>query len=123
MNKNRGIPLGLLFKEPVAPISEIVVPVYDEVEGISVIVDENGNKKPYVEWAPNLGTKTETRVAAEGTDEDENTPGFLGTKTVTAVKAEQTDDDDYLDLPLEKGSMIRTKTVTKLLREESDDDV
>ncbi len=122
MEKKRAMPFGLLFEEPIVPSKEIVIPIYDEVEDISVVVDEDGVKRPFVEWSGNLGTKTLTHVESESTDDDEDlSRSFLGTKTLTAVEAEQTDEDDDIET-IVNYSMLGTKTATKSAGEESDDD-
>jgi hypothetical protein len=143
MDKKDVKPFGLLFEEPVVPNLEIIIPTYDESEDISVIIDEHGNKTPYVEWNCNLGTKTMTKVAGESTDDDDGpkTLGtrtetfvseeassdiddtanlFLGTKTSSIVDIEKTDDDNsemQYNLPI-----LGTKTATKTFGEGTDDD-
>jgi len=115
MDKNNVIPFGLLFEETMIPILENVSAVYDESEDINVIIDEDGNKTPYVEWKGNMGTKTETRIRGESMDDDEP-PNPLGTHTITEVKIESSDIDDMVNL------FLGTKTITAVKAEETDDD-
>jgi hypothetical protein len=115
MDKNDVLPFGLLFEESIIPNQEIVAPIYDETEGITIIIDENGNKKPYVEWHKNVGTKTATKVEKENMDDDEP-PNTVGTRTITEVREEVSDVDDMVNL------FLGTKTATAVKSEQPDDD-
>ncbi len=115
MNKNDVTPFGLLFEEQVIPTGEIATPVYDEDENISVIIDERGNKTPYVESNSNFGTLTITRIKEESTDDDEP-QNALGTRTLTEVKEEDSDVDDMVNL------FLGTKTTTSVKSEQTDND-
>ena len=116
MKRTSALPFGLRYEEyPLA--RSFVVSEYDEVEGISVVVDGNGKKIPAVEYQGNLGTTTFTRVQAENTDEDPNSSKTGGTRTVTAVKAESSDSDE------ERYSLsLGTRTDTFVQTEQSDED-
>ncbi len=143
MQKNDHMPFGLIFEEPLHNLPIKILPVYDDIEDISVFIDEQGNKMPYVEYCGSLCTRTETRIVGETSDSDEEPEGLrecncynmqgkiqlnskllhinsaIGTKTTTAVEMEQTDEDvdrNYI-FPL-----LNTQTATKTFGEGSDDD-
>ena len=116
--KNASLtPFGLLFEEhPIA--TDFIIPIYDEDEDISIIVDEGGHKKPYVEYFRNSGTKTLTKVANESIDEDRDSLKMGGTRTLTAVKSDDSSDSDEVAISL----MLGTKTATFVQSEEADTD-
>lgn len=116
MNRTTFLPFGLRFEEhPVA--KEFTFPIYDEDEDISVYIDEKGKKTPSVEYYGNLGTRTETRVQNEGTDEDPSLLKMSGTRTLTKIRDESSDsDDDSFSL------FMGTKTETFVQAEQSDED-
>ena len=116
MSTNKSRPFGLLFEEPANSVLEVMSPVYDETEDISVIIDDRGNKIPYVEWHGSVGTKTDTGIARVGTDEDNEAPKTLGTRTLTEVKKEEADFDDMSYL------FMGTKTLTSVSSEQADED-
>lgn len=143
MNRTTSLPFGLRFEEyPVA--KEFTFPIYDEDEDISVYIDEKGKKIPSVEYCGNLGTRTETKVQNEGTDEDpsllnmsetrtlteihnelsdsddESFSFSMGTITGTFVQAEQSDEDPGIDT--EHRPPLTTSTVTSVAREDTDTD-
>lgn len=115
MNHTSPLPFGLRYEErPYA--KDFTLPTYDEDEDISVYIDANGQKTPSVECYGSLGTKTETKVVSEGTDED---PSFLkmgGTRTLTEVQNESADSDDTFL------SALTTRTGTFVEDEQSDSD-
>ena len=140
MNKSTSLLFGLQFAEyPTA--NNFTTPLYDEDEDISVIINENGQKIPSVEYRRDVGTKTFTEVQEENTDDDQDTLQMVGTKTGSAVQeessdsdedhftlalstktetfvqAEQTDEDPGIDTP-----PLTTGTATKVAREETDND-
>ena len=116
LNKPTSLPFGLQFIErPTA--NNFIVPVYDEDEDISVVIDENGRRIPSVEYFGNAGTKTFTKVQDEGTDDDQESLKAVGTKTFTEVHEESSDsDEDYFSFTLS------TKTETFVLSEQTDED-
>ena len=111
------IPFGLLFEEPTKPAIEMISPLYDEAEDITVIIDDRGNKIPYVEWYGLVGTKTDTRIAAESADDDDDGPRTLGTRTLTEVKKEDASDFDDMGY-----LFMGTKTSTSVSSEQTDED-
>jgi hypothetical protein len=116
MKKSSPTPFGFRYEEkPVA--NEVDCSIYDEAEDISVVIDDNGQKIPSVEYRGSLGTRTLTKVQNESTDEDPDTPAGGGTRTITAVRSESTDfdDDRYL-------LALSTKTETFVQKEQSDQD-
>ncbi|MGD0857294.1 MAG: hypothetical protein ABSA18_16095 [Dehalococcoidia bacterium] len=116
MEKPSSLPFGLRYEEhPVA--NDFVSSIYDEDEDISVVIDENGQKIPSVEYRGNLGTKTLTRLQNESTDEDPGTSKLGGTRTITAVQSESTDFDDG-----QYSLALSTKTTTFVQAEQSDED-
>lgn len=116
MNKRTPIPFGLHFAEHPTP-TKYIASIYDEVEGISMVVDENGQKIPLVEYYGIMATKTFTKVQAEDTDEDQEALATVSTKTYTEVKEESSDsDDDHPSL------ILSTKTETFVQSEQTDDD-
>jgi hypothetical protein len=117
MSKKNPTPFGLLFEEPTNPVLEVVSPLYDETEDITVILDDQGNKIPYVEWYGLVGTKTTTRIAAEGADDDDDGPQTLGTRTLTEVKKEGSSDFDDMSY-----LFMGTKTSTSVSSEQADED-
>jgi len=118
LNKPTSLPFGLQFAEhPIAKNFIVPVPVYDENEDISVVVDENGQRIPSVEYHGKVGTKTVTAVQSEDTDDDQESLKMVGTETVTKVKEEASDsDDDHFSL------ILGTKTETYVQSEQSDED-
>jgi hypothetical protein len=130
MNKEI-VPFGLLFEEQIDQDENIIEPIYDEIEGINMIIDENGNHCPYVEVAGvgHSGTKTETRIQSEDSDFDESV-SHLGTRTVTHVAVETSDLDPTESLCLSNKpsafsySMFQlgTRTVTKAAGETTSTD-
>lgn len=118
VNKSIPLPFGLQFAEqPVTNNIAVPISIYDEDEDISVVIDENGQRIPSVEYCGKVGTKTFTNVKAEETDEDQDSPGMVGTKTGTAVKEEEVDSDDDHFL-----FILGTKTETYVKSEQSDED-
>ena len=117
MNMKNPIPFGLLFEEPTKPAIEMVSPLYDEAEDIAVIIDNRGSKIPYVEWYGLVGTKTDTRIAAEGADDDDDDLRTLGTRTLTEVKKEDASDFDDMSY-----LFMGTKTSTSVSSEQADED-
>ena len=93
MNKTMATPFGLRFEErPTA--ADFIIPIYDEEEDISVVVDNAGHKIPYVEYYENLGTKTFTKVANKKPAGISNSLKMSGTRTLTEVQAKSSDSDD-----------------------------
>jgi len=116
MNKPTSLPFGLRFAEYPAAIN-FIIPVYDEDEDISVVVDENGKRIPSVEYYGNAGTKTVTEVQSESTDDDQESMNMVLTKTATAVNEESSDsDEDQFSL------FLSTKTYTFVQSEQTDED-
>ncbi|SRR6266498_479562 len=115
MKESLAMPFGLLFEErPV--VSNLIMPIYDEDEDISIVVDENGHKIPSVEYRTGIGTKTATSTI-EDTDDDEDALMVNGTRTVTETQAESADSDENVFL-----AMLATKTETFVQSEDSDKD-
>jgi hypothetical protein len=138
MNKNIPRPFGLRYEEQ--PTAEnITIPLYDEEEDISIIIDEKGQKVPAVEFPQNMGTTTATK-AVENSDEDPNISTrtvtrisnessdyddkqfalTLGTRTDTFVATEQTDEDPGAEVVSRPS--ITTKTATSVIKEVTDSD-
>jgi hypothetical protein len=116
MNKTTSLPFGLRFEEH-PNVKDFIIPLYDEDEDISVVIDENGRKIPSVEYYGNLGTRTATKVQNEGTDEDPGSSNMGGTRTLTEVKDESSDsDEDRFSL------ILGTRTETFVQSEQSDED-
>ncbi len=120
LNKSISLPFGLQFTErPTA--NSFIVPVYDEDEDISVVIDENGRRIPSVVYFGNVGTKTFTKVHEESSDSDEDSFSLiLSTKTETFVLSEQTDEDPGIDTTPKPP--IVTGTATSVVAEETDSD-
>lgn len=141
MDKKSPLPFGLQFEEN--PIDkEFVIPIYDENEDMSMVIDKHGQKIPFVEYCGNLGTKTATKVQNEGNDEDPDSMDgtrtitrvkeessdsdedryfhFLGTRTDTFVQSEQIDTDPGFDNESEPS--LNTKTATSVSKEGTDED-
>lgn len=108
-------PFGLLFEEPIVSNDEFIAPIYDEDDDISIVHDENGSKRPYVEYYGKLATRTFTKADGENSDTDE--PCALGTRTITEVRTEASDDDDDVS-----SIFLSTKTVTAVKVEQTDED-
>ena len=116
MKQDEFIPFGLRFEENFAE-TDYIVPIYDEDQDISVILDEKGCKIPYVEYYGAIGTKTLTKVQSESSDEDQNSSVAGGTRTVTESSKESTDSDtDSFVVSL------GTRTETFVRSEQSDQD-
>jgi len=115
MNRTSFLPFGLRFEEH--PLSgDFDPPIYDEDEDISICIDEKGQKVPSVEHYWGLGTRTETKVANEGTDEDSRFSALRGTRTLTEIQNETSDSDDSFLLSL------ATTTATFVSSEQTDED-
>jgi hypothetical protein len=141
MNRiNFDKPFGLIFEESPEFQPLQIDSKYDEDWDMNVVLDENGIKIPCVEYGLTLGTKTETRVSGEVSDDDDqmsylgtktrtfenqedsdsdegNLSSFLGTKTSTAIEKEKPDTDDYYS-----SFCCGTKTSTKTYGEDCDAD-
>ena len=145
MRKNNIRPFGLLFEEKPASNINIVEPIYDEDNDISVVYDKSGNRFPFVEYFGITGTKTATKTMEEGSDDDEMmTANNTNTRTVTETQAEETDSDNAFysavlstrtdtfdsseqtdednDSIYHSFPLINTKTFTRILNESTDDD-
>jgi hypothetical protein len=109
-------PFGMLFEECAqAPITLTVVPEYDSTESLSFIVDQAGNRIPFIsqEWTM-AATETLTLIRAEASDSDQEQP-VLGTQTATKVQAEGSDDDT-------PPKALATATETRVKTESGDND-
>jgi hypothetical protein len=116
MEKSTFIPFGLRFAEQPAE-KAYTIPTYDEEEDISVVIGEGGQKFPFVEYYPNISTKTATSVQEENTDEDQDYAKIVATGTATKVKEEVSDSDDEIFT-----AILGTKTDTFVQAEQTDED-
>ena len=111
-----NLPFGMLFEKQAPPPPKfIVVPEYDVRESLSLIIDYNGKRIPYIQeqWA-SVETQTETFVRAETTDSDYEQV-HIGTETATKVRAESADDD-------KPSLVLGTETQTRVKPETTDSD-
>lgn len=116
MEKSTVMPFGLHFLEQ--PIDNVYIsPLYDEDEDISIVIDENGDKHPSVEYYSNTSTKTATSVQEENTDEDQDYAKIVNTTTATKVKEEISDSDDEFFSP-----NLGTRTDSFVQAEQTDED-
>lgn len=109
-------PFGMIFEE--APTHEPLdfSVSYNEELDMNIVIDNQGMIIPCVEYRNTLGTKTQTSLQKEESDEDEQVMS-LGTKTFTKIDAEESDDDEsnfYY--------CLGTKTTTEVEKEETDND-
>jgi len=132
-------PFGLMYEEQ--PSSETVIDTiyYDEEDDISVIIDQYGQKSPFVELSqymgtstatkavetsdedPSTGTRTVTNTTRESTDSDEGRLSLaLGTRTDTFVATEQSDEDPGSEITSKPP--VKTGTATSVAKEETDSD-
>lgn len=92
------LPFGLHFQEHPLQSNDVVEgePFYDPTTGLSYILDESGERHPYILWAwatagvTNTGTTTKMAGDEEDTDPP---PRPARTQTVTEVRQEMTDSD------------------------------
>jgi hypothetical protein len=119
---NKPTPFGLLFAEPATQPPSPIVPTYDEDTDLSYVEDPAGRRVPYVELTDTIRTETQTRIASEATDEDENhLSQFVGTHTFTEIELEPTDPDPEDGSRLALGN-VGTDTVTLIEAEPTDTD-
>jgi hypothetical protein len=119
MKNNNILPFGLLFEEEPTSNPNIVEPIYDEDNDISVVFDKRGNSFPFVEYSGITGTKTATKTINEGSDDDDEmiTTNGTNTRTVTETQAEEADSDNTF-----YSTILRTRTDTFDSSEQSDED-
>jgi len=90
-----AVPFGLHFAETPSHQSstELTKPLYDQQTGISFVIDDMGERHPFVLWAwssaGDTGTGTATKIAKdkEDTDDDVRRP-------VTRTTSETREDTD-----------------------------
>lgn len=120
--RKKATPFGLFYEEPASQPQSHVIPTYDEETDLSYLEDQDGSRVPYVEITSNICTETQTRIADEAPDEDENyISQFAGTHTVTKMELEPTDPDPADDPCLTFGNAA-TQTATAIEAESSDTD-
>lgn len=119
MKYTTSLPFGLLFEEEsVDSPNSIIHPLYDEDQDVSVWIDKEGNRIPFVEHLGVLSTKTATKTSSEGSDDDETLQFATSTRTITEENNEESDSDEDLNYSIN----LRTTTMTFDQSEQSDED-